>query len=286
MPSEDATAGDVIVQQELAKANLLKVRQEYGPAKDQCLAILRRYPNNVTAKSLLGDICTETGDDVHAVEWFELALDLDPKNLALQRKLLEVKRRQNPEDAALADLGVPGPRPALLSKILFGVALLVIIVAIVTAFRQGKKTGPGTVIRTDVVAGPPPRKGQGPQTDEPSQDTPEQVVTSSIQEDAALLERMVKATADGAALIEAKYDPRTFVLTLSYRADASSARPLGIRIAKDALNGEPQATAVTIRGLQDGKTIYMADVLRQKVQEGAADEQLPTNEWPGTASPQ
>jgi tetratricopeptide (TPR) repeat protein len=286
MPSEDATASDVVVHQELAKANLLKVRQEYAAAKDQCLAILRRFPNNVTANVLLGDICTETGDDEHAAEWFELALDLDPRNAAVQRKLQDVKRRASPEASALTDLGVPGPRPVLLSRALFAIALAIIAIAMTVAFTQGKNSKPNEVIRTDVVATPPARTNEPVKGDEPSRDDTPLDTPFRIQEDALLLDRLVKQTADGAALIDARFDPRTSALHITFRSDASSARALAIRIAKDSLSAESQAMVVSLRAVSDGKTVYMADITRQKAQEAGPDDQMPTNEWVPAATPQ
>src|SRR5688500_5066185 len=41
----------------LARANLLRMRAEYKQAENVCLSILKRYPNNSSTNTLLGDIC-------------------------------------------------------------------------------------------------------------------------------------------------------------------------------------------------------------------------------------
>jgi len=48
----DAQAGA-----ELARANLLRLRGDYLAAEAECLKVLRQFPNNAGAHTLLGEIC-------------------------------------------------------------------------------------------------------------------------------------------------------------------------------------------------------------------------------------
>lgn len=75
------------VHPQLAQANLHRLRGEYKEASDICLAILRRYPNNASANTMLGDIAVARGELDQAVEWFELALDINPDSKEVKEKL-------------------------------------------------------------------------------------------------------------------------------------------------------------------------------------------------------
>ena len=69
---------DQEVYNDLAKANLLRNRHQMPEAIEVALGILRKYPNNATAHTLLGDIYAELDDLKQAAEWYEMALDLSP----------------------------------------------------------------------------------------------------------------------------------------------------------------------------------------------------------------
>jgi Tfp pilus assembly protein PilF len=82
-----AEGSDAAIYPELARVNLLRLRGDYKAAQDHCRAVLRKFPNNVTANQLLGDLCQETGDLSQAKEWYELALDIAPNHAHIQQKL-------------------------------------------------------------------------------------------------------------------------------------------------------------------------------------------------------
>jgi hypothetical protein len=77
----------------LAQANLLRLRREYDRATIQCVEVLRRYPNNASAHSLLGDIYRDQGAVGEALGWYRLASQLDPDSAADRHKLAEMERR-------------------------------------------------------------------------------------------------------------------------------------------------------------------------------------------------
>ncbi len=76
----------------LATANLYRVRGLWQEAENKCVEVLRRYPNNPAAHSLLGDIYADQGRWEEAKEWYELAIELAPSSQADKKKLERVKR--------------------------------------------------------------------------------------------------------------------------------------------------------------------------------------------------
>jgi tetratricopeptide (TPR) repeat protein len=82
-PSEHETA--------LAAANLLRLRKRYSEAEARCIEILRADPNNVHAHSMLGDIYLDQGRREDAIQWYQLALDLDPKSRPDREKLMRLR---------------------------------------------------------------------------------------------------------------------------------------------------------------------------------------------------
>lgn len=147
-PMTDApgvAGSDTEVYPELAKANVLRMRKEFKSAEDVCLAILRRFPNNMSANTLLGDIATETGQLEQAVEWYELALDIVPDSEENQQKLEAVRTRlaEKRTQTAVENLGIPQKKPPYL---LLGLTIMVVaaflIAAIVMMNRANQRTGP------------------------------------------------------------------------------------------------------------------------------------------------
>ena len=97
---QDAGSSDAVVYTELARANLLRMRGEYKQAENQCLNILKRFPNNASANTLLADISAEQNGLTQAVQWFELSLDLTPDDDAVKNKLKSARDRISLQEAA------------------------------------------------------------------------------------------------------------------------------------------------------------------------------------------
>lgn len=74
----------------LMRANVLRLRRQYQLAEAQCSEIIRRDPNNAAAHSVLGDIARDQGKLRDAIEWYKMALDLNPGNVSDRKKLEEV----------------------------------------------------------------------------------------------------------------------------------------------------------------------------------------------------
>ncbi|MBN1459979.1 MAG: tetratricopeptide repeat protein [Armatimonadetes bacterium] len=71
----------------LFQANVLRLRRQYDLAEAQCSEVLRREPDNAEAHSILGDIARDRGNDQDAIQWYKMALDLNPGNIADRKKL-------------------------------------------------------------------------------------------------------------------------------------------------------------------------------------------------------
>ncbi|HEX3000495.1 MAG TPA: tetratricopeptide repeat protein [Armatimonadota bacterium] len=101
----DGDAPDSAVYPLLAAANLFRMRGSWDAAEQKCIEVLRLYPNNATAHSLLGDIYANQGRWEEALQWYQLAGDLDPDNKGDQVKAAQAKMR-------LAGSGTVSPEPA------------------------------------------------------------------------------------------------------------------------------------------------------------------------------
>jgi hypothetical protein len=111
----------------LAAANLLRLRRRFAEAESRCIEVLRADPNNVHGHSMLGDIYRDQGRHEDARQWYQLALDLDPKSRSDREKLARLR-------AAGSETGPRGDdRFAGLSSLTWvrfaGVALLVFVLA-------------------------------------------------------------------------------------------------------------------------------------------------------------
>ncbi|MEW5883805.1 MAG: tetratricopeptide repeat protein [Armatimonadota bacterium] len=125
--TEGVEGSDAIVYPDIARANLARMRGNEAEAERICLAILKRYPNNVSAHILLGDIYWDSERLEEAMQWYDLATSLAPENAILKLKLERTRdalHRQGETDAA-ARLEVPEGRSPLWT----GVALVVLLVA-------------------------------------------------------------------------------------------------------------------------------------------------------------
>lgn len=144
-PLKDApgvVGSDAEVYPELAKANVLRMRKEFKAAEDICLSILRRFPNNASSNTLLGDIAVEKGELEQAVEWYELALDIVPDSVENQQKLANARARisEQHKEQAVETLAIPKKNPPylLIAMVVVMVAAFGIAAVIMTS-RNGAK---------------------------------------------------------------------------------------------------------------------------------------------------
>lgn len=285
---------DTAVYPELARANLLRMRGDYKAAEQQCLTILRRYPNNTTANILLGDICAEKGDLEQAIQWYEMALDLAPESAAAKHKLHAVRQRFKERETVqtVEQLGLPTTRSkaGVYAMALIGAIFVIAVIAYflgqhVEERKQELKLGP-------VVS----------KNDAPVVDTGSGVLrspTNAPSPDDDLLKAIQSSGADGARALHAILDPRSHVLTISYSVlEGEDPKALGATIAQSAFDVVPECPVATMRAMRKGMVVYVADALRAKYQEtltsvwksehqaapNAWVDHFLTNEWPVSSS--
>jgi hypothetical protein len=82
----------------LVTANVLRLRRQFDLAEAQCSEVLRSDPRNAGAHSVMGDIARHRGKLKDAIEWYKLALDLDPGNVSDRRKLEAVIDKVYPRE--------------------------------------------------------------------------------------------------------------------------------------------------------------------------------------------
>jgi tetratricopeptide (TPR) repeat protein len=292
---EGASEGsDAAVYPELARANLLRMRGDYKAAEQQCLTILRRYPNNTTANILLGDICAEKGDLEQAIQWYEMALDLAPDSTAAKHKLHSVRQRFKERETVqtVEQLGLPTTRSR---AGVYAMALIgsIFVIAVIAYFLgqhvEERKQLNLTKISTKEI---PPVIDNGPGGPIPP-------APKNPREDDDLLKAIQNAGAEGARVLHATQDPRSRVLTVTYSVlEGEDPRSLGATIAQAAFAAVNEAPIVTLRGMRQGTLAYVADAMRGRYDEtltstwktdhqSSSDawiDHVLTNEWPASGA--
>ncbi|MFB3882117.1 MAG: tetratricopeptide repeat protein [Armatimonadota bacterium] len=82
----------------LVTANVLRLRRQFELAEAQCGEVLRRDPANAAGHSVMGDILRDQGKLKEAIEWYKMALDLNPGNVSDRKKLEAVIDRAYPRE--------------------------------------------------------------------------------------------------------------------------------------------------------------------------------------------
>ncbi|HRI43277.1 MAG TPA: tetratricopeptide repeat protein [Fimbriimonadaceae bacterium] len=280
LAEEPETGPESKVYPELAKANVLRMRGEYKLARDTCLSLLKRYPGNVDAHTLLGDIEAEEGDLVHAAQWYEMALDLRPESEADARKLEAIRQRIQDREArqTAQQLGLPTTKPR--AMLFAAVAIVVVLASVSTAFLLGNRMRESNptkreVITTPIQAGTPEENVASISAPEnkteitPPAPTPTPIPESATlptTEDASLLARLRTEAIEGARLTAAEQDPRDKSIEITARADqVGDLRELAALLGVSILDRASESRKVTIRLTDQGALVLVADVPREAV---------------------
>ena len=93
----------------LARANLLRMRGQWDEAIAACTEALRQTPDSPTAHALLGDIYEAQGKLDDALQWFSMAVELDPNNPADRAKFDRLATIQR--ERVLAEQAAQSPPP-------------------------------------------------------------------------------------------------------------------------------------------------------------------------------
>jgi hypothetical protein len=255
---------------ELARANLLRMRGDYKQAENICLSILKRYPNNASAHTLLGDIYAEQGELEQAAQWYELALDIVPESESDRRKLESVRRRIHERDtAATADqIGLPpkDPQRGILYAFAAGLAIFLLVGTYFLGRTMGIRQERGVaVVQQPIDAGAPRDHVVIHQPAPAPAPVQEERRIEAGDEDRALVARITQqAGAEGGRIVNASIDPRTRMITLTYNVpEGDDERTIGARLAVAALTAEPASNMVTLRAMRNGALVFSADVTRE-----------------------
>jgi len=284
MGKGQAEGSDAAIYPELARANLLRMRGDYAAALTQCRSILRKFPNNVTANQLLGDICVETDDLEQAKEWYELALDIAPDSAQIEKKLSAVRQRlEHQETEGLVEqLGLPPSKPknGLLALGLATLVLGVGIIAYLVGMNVTKKTTSAGPKRTTVNAPlETPQNGAtsgGSDKGDPGPGTMMSPGSGAsavgTTEERGLMQLLGQRSTEGAKVTSVALDPRSGLLAITFNAGGSEdARTVAAKLAEAAFENNPTTRIVTLRAIRDGNLAYTADAHRETYEETKTD---------------
>lgn len=259
----DAEGSDVAVYQDLAKANLERRRGNFKAAIDACLGILRNYPNNVTAHSLLGEIYMEQGDLPQAAEWLEMAVDLEPRAHREQAMLKQVREQMARQevDSTVEQLKIQ-PRSGITA---YAAGMVVLVLAVAAgAFFIGTRSAARKL--ADIPAQPivvpakeSPEQNPAPTSIEPTAPAP----TAAIRDDETLMEQIRNSGQKSSLIRSAVTLPNSNAVVVT--ADTESGVALGetaLLIASDVFTAQATLARITIRLVQGGSLAFSATVTR------------------------
>lgn len=305
---EASEGSDVEVYKELAHTNLLRMRGQYKDAIQVCLGILKKYPNNATAHTLLGDVHAEMNELSQAAEWYEMALDLNPKSEADKQKLASVKKRiqekeraQTAEQIGLAEAKQPKP------GLYIGLAAAAIVVVGAGSFFLGQMMNqkPKPAVTKPVTVGgsekpvedapvPTDKASETEKTQDPSPaaDPPQpQAAAGPSGPDRTILDFLKARGANSMGVFAVVEDPRSRHLVVMAETSGGDPVSAGGRIAADVFELVSQVDKVTVKLIQGGSAVYMADAARSDYDTakaaltegqtiGDAAASFLTNTWP------
>jgi len=290
---------DAEIYPELARANLARMRGDYKQAEDQLLHVLKRFPNNPTANEMLGDLAAEREDLPHAIQWYEMALEIVPNSASISRKLEEARAKVGTKEAkdTTAQLGLPDPSSRV--PIAVGILVIVFLAAITGAYFLGAK---GSLGQRQLPTPINQINAVSPQTISQPGEKPKDTSVAgpaSVVEDQQLLDQVKAKAADAAAIESVSADPRSNSVIVTVVLPGKDDKALAARVARDTLEAFNDYNSVTIRGIAGDKVTYMADATRAKLTETESDQwkadhqvdpnawisDLLQNEWPAAPAP-
>jgi hypothetical protein len=261
---------DAAVYPELARANLFRMRGEYRKAEEVCIGILRKYPNQATANTLLGDISAEKGDLQQAAQWYELALEISPGSESESKKLKEVRRRIKEHELAssAANLGIPTTKSPI-GLYVGGVVLLIAAVAL-AAFLLGQKTPQTTLsnsaepsLKLPVVVGsnsPTTASTGGASPEKPGREGSTNSTQTPPNE---LVAALATKSGEGSKVFDAWIDKRTSRVFVSIKlGESDDPKMIASSIAMATFGHVPECPKVTVRGFTGADETYEADAMR------------------------
>lgn len=286
-----------ILQAELARVNLLRIRGDISSSKALCLSILKRFPESVDAHVMMGDLHSEQGDLGPAAEWYSLALDLDRNAPGVQVKLNRVQAALDITRQASTSRAMIVAGRQISPWLYVAVAASAIAIGSV-AFIVGSRTPepvrnkpsitdritnpkladsgtkPQTFATTPSTGspvvlpandpGPPPAPAGSINQERSTTGTKETAIT--VVEDQNLLDQVSARSRFGKHIINVVADPREKSLILTFNVTTGEhGRYVGAVLADVAMEYDIKVLSVTVRGVRNGVLSYIADVSREKI---------------------
>ncbi len=276
---------------DLARANLARLRGDYGTAEELCTALLQKAPHNANDAALLGDISVEQEKLEAAVQWYGMAVDSGaPIGITEKLELTRDRLRKNEAEASEAGIGLPS-RTAFSPATLLGITVVVLML-LVGAYVAGTSRPPSTSPPTQdqspiqipastssaggntlaqqstASSSVTPTKSDIPPTEStnaPTETHQTSPATQKLSADSDLVPFLGDAPAPLSRITAAASDPRTHIITLDAPLQpGDEARAVAAQIAEAALARLKDAPTVTIRLLDIGKPVFVADASREK----------------------
>ncbi|HLO99099.1 MAG TPA: tetratricopeptide repeat protein [Fimbriimonas sp.] len=304
-----------LLQADLARVNMLRIRGDISSAKTLCLSILKRFPESADAHVMMGDLHSEQADLLPAAEWYALALDLDRTapgvEIKLQRIRAAIDISNQADRSKFAQITSRKTSPWLY------LAIFTSIIGIGTvAYIAGSQKPPandqrlpirerittplasGTSTPTAVASSTPPTDihagSTGPVPDQSPVMSPNVAANKGgktdeedkiVGDDATLYEQISKRTGLSKHIISVMADPRSnsILLTFNVRTE-DHGRYTGAVLADTAMEYDLKVLKVTLRGVRNGILSYMGDVTREKIleielREGKDVKELSDHGW-------
>ncbi len=264
----DAEGSDQAVYQELAQANLERRRGNYKEAASVCLGILRSYPNNFTAHSLLGEIYLEQGDLPQAAEWLEMAVDLEPRAQREQTMLSQIREQiaRQETKTTVEQLQIK-PRSGV-STYAAAMVLLVIAVGAAAYFvgRSGANHPSENAPAQPIVV--PAEPETEPSPPRPPVENPIGGGSLTVPDDEQLLAQLRQSGQKSALIIFATTIPNSNAVVITARSEPNV--PLdqtALLLASDAFTSPSMFTEATIRLMDVQSLAFSGTITRDAYDE-------------------
>ena len=297
-----AEGSDLEVYRDITQANLHRIRGNYKQAVDTCLSILRRYPNNGTAHTLLGDIYAENSELDQSIQWYEMALDLRPESENDRRKLGVVSRRKAEHEAASTakQLGIPDTKPRT-QQMVFVSAILVAVVGIGSFFLGGalrngqSKATEKPTIKTpiDIGAGdkdlPVQESKPSPNDDLTTRNDPTQEIWSGTRAEQEVRNVLRTKYSMVDRILAVYEEPRSHTISITAAAVAGEAAKKTCTDVVVAIYTEyPGYNLVSVKVVDGGRTVFIADATNAAylaaLEAGNEPSTALTNVWPASTN--
>lgn len=282
-------AADAVAYPEIARANLKRMKGEYAEAEQICLAVLKQFPNNLSAHLLLGDVAWDRGDARQAVQWYDMAVDLAPESASTRAKLDRARALVAKEEirAGLAGLEGEPSRAGFIWTTLLVIAAIVIVG--VFAFRAGGERGRREASDLDKYVEPISIGGEAPRVDQQPEEgssQPPEPPAAQVQPLQSMAEtRILEAVrtglgAEAARVAACHFDPRTgdAALSVLFGDGGDGDLILLARAGAAAIESNLGVSRVVLKLIATDGRLVMAGTLTADSLRGAAG-QPSTVEW-------